>query len=92
MARPFRAWACDITVNPRALPWAIGWVAPLGLRKGSAATGIMMGMIGVEDRDENAAVEKEFQERLPRIRFDLSSRERRMASSTTWAGRGFPAR
>jgi hypothetical protein len=39
----------------------------------------MMGMIGVEDRDENAAVEKEFQERLPRIRFDLSSREGRTA-------------
>jgi hypothetical protein len=51
-----------------------------------------MGMIGVEDRDENGAVEKEFQEGLPRIRFDLSSRERRMASSTTRAGKGLPVR
>jgi hypothetical protein len=40
VARPFRAWVCDITVNPRALPWAIGWVAPLGLKKGSSVAAV----------------------------------------------------
>ena len=52
----------------------------------------MVGMIGVENGNQNRAIEKPCQERLPSKCRERSSRERRIASSTTSTGSGLPVR